>query len=277
MGNASSQIFGEIDKARLEDKQFLDTLDLCLADLTNGTWNELPVALTSVISRYFVRQTDITARTIQQWTEHPGSFFNPAFTHDPALQLYHAVAELMLRPQLDAVNVVKRQVYLVLFCITKEAFNAIHRKGKFDTFALYLLEKSKSGADDAAQVKENCTNWCSFGKRYRELASLAGGNGVLLVPSTICRSTIEKKGKVGDIADTLKLQVCKKVEDWECEKAAEGLFTYYTGMMQPWLQQLGWSPEDKKRKHAVLSLVPPQLTAEAGQGRDREEGVVLRG
>jgi len=74
-------------------------------------------------------------------------------------------------------------VYLVLFCITKEAFNRIYRKGKFDAFASYLLDIQEG------QVNQNCTKWYTFGKRYREVARLAGGNGVLLVLSTTGRST----------------------------------------------------------------------------------------
>ena len=59
-------------------------------------------------------------------------------------------------------------MYLVLLYITKEAFNGIHRKGKYDALALYLL-------DEKGQVNQNYTKWYAFGKRYREVARLAGG------------------------------------------------------------------------------------------------------
>ena len=110
----------------------------------------------------------------------------------------------------------------------QEAFNRIHRKGKFDAFASYLLDTQE------VQVNQNYTKWYTFGKRYREVARLAGGNRVLLVPSTIGRSTyiqlpltylisytnpmfsrIEKKGKAGDpdIAAKFERQARDRVKD----------------------------------------------------------------
>jgi len=170
-------------------EQFLDALDCFLADVAGTGWTKLPAELTSVIATYLtpvVPKKAVTEDTIAEWTKRPETFFNLPDDEDPPRWLYRRL-EALSQPQLDPVDEVTRRVCLVLFHDLRQGFSSRFNKPKRDPLAIYLARDDAVGDPD--EVKKNCANWSNIGAKYKTLVKDSGGNGGLLVPTTIGRAT----------------------------------------------------------------------------------------
>jgi hypothetical protein len=78
-------------------------------------------------------------------------------------------------------------VYLVLFYDLREAFRSRFGNTKKDPLAIYLSGLYK--ALGVEEVKKNCADWANRGAKYKTLAAKSVGDGALLVPTSIGRST----------------------------------------------------------------------------------------
>ncbi|KAJ9131229.1 hypothetical protein NKR23_g11791 [Pleurostoma richardsiae] len=236
---------GSFKAAQLMDANFLATLTGFLADVTaDEGWAELPVELTTVISTYLERRRDVTQAVVARWIDEPWTFFSLP-QGDPPTQLYLSLRALSRR-NLDPVDEARRRVNLVLFHNLRTEFQERFGNPRKDPLTIYLSGVAK--LTDPGEVKNNCSDWSYSGGRYIALGESSGGNGGLLLRTTIPRSRLEMRMPLAmddRMIPTYAAQIRDKAERWRCHGAADKIIEYYTSIWKGWLADLSWEPSQE--------------------------------